>query len=545
MTDAKEINEVVNRLDGFLSSITGIGNKRKDPTKGHDYFLSPDDIKTQTEVEHLFYKEGLAARIVEVLPKEMLKKGIRVDVPQSMEIQTATMGELKRLRFIRQLLRALINARLYGGGALLLGLKDGLNPEKPVDLTKVQSVMWVNVLHRYQLTAKDRDEDPMSPTFDQVLTYQISGAGVALPITVHASRLLKFVGVDLPEEVERNVAPNGHEGWGESVLVRTWDPIRRFVESLSSVEVMIKDFHQTTIKLKQLIQLISSSDVNSDELVQARLQLMVLTKSIFNAYVIDENDSVSSSSPNVTGLDKLFELLMLHLASVAQTPLTKLFGRSPAGMNATGESDEQSWIELVVASQEADLRDPLERFLEILYASKDGPSEGEPVEFSLVFPPPRDLSESEQASVRKTQSEVDKTYVELEIVTKEEVTMSRFGGPVYSTTTVLNTELREEQSNVQALGALVEPEAEPQPDDAVTLRELASEFGMSNSKPLQRMGKRGLFKIWRAGNTVIVSRSEVIKVMANGGKVPEIEPETEPEAIDSSHLALPPDEERP
>lgn len=545
MTDAKEINEVVNRLDGFLSSITGIGNKRKDPTKGHNYFISEDDIKTQTEVEHLFYKEGLAARIVEVLPKEMLKKGIRVDVPQSMDIQTATMGELKRLRFIRQLLRALINARLYGGGALLLGLKDGLSPEKPVDLTRVQSVMWVNVLHRYQLTAKDRDEDPMSPTFDQVLTYQISGAGVAEPITVHTSRLLKFVGVDLPEEVERNVAPNGHEGWGESVLVRTWDPIRRFVESLSSVEVMIKDFHQTTIKLKQLIQLISSSDANQDELVQARLQLMVLTKSIFNAYVIDENDSVSSSSPNVTGLDKLFELLMLHLASVSQTPLTKLFGRSPAGMNATGESDEQSWIELVVASQEADLRDPIERFLEILYASKDGPSEGEPVEFNLVFPPPRDLSESEQASVRKTQSEVDKTYVELEIVTKEEVTESRFGGPVYSTTTVLNTELREEQSNIQALGALVEPEAEPQPDDAVTLRDLAKEFGMANSKPLQRMGKRGLFRIWRAGNAMIVSRSEVVKIMANGGKVPELEPEAEPEAIDSEHLDPSSEEERP
>lgn len=526
MTSKNEIDETVRRLDGFLSALTGIGDKRKDPTKGHTYGISTDDVKDQTEIEALFYKEGLAARIVEVLPKEMLKKGIRVDVPQSMDIQTATMGKLKNLRFIKQLRRAIILARLYGGGALLLGLKDGMSPERPVDLKRVQSVMWVNVLHRYQLTAKDRDQDPMSPTFDQILTYQISGAGVEIPITVHSSRLLKFVGVDLPEEVERNISPNGAEGWGESVLVRTWDPIRRFVESLSSVEVMIKDFHQTTIKLKQLIQLISSSDASQDELVQARLQLMVLTKSIFNAYVIDEDDSVSSSSPNVAGLDKLFELLMLHLASVAQTPLTKLFGRSPAGMNATGESDEQSWIELVVATQEADLRDPIERFLEILYASQDGPSEGEPVEFSLVFPPPRDLSETEQAGVRKTQSEVDQTYVDLKVVTPEEVTASRFGGPVYSTTTVLNTELREEQSNVQALGALAQPEAEPQPDDAVTLRVLAKEFGMPDSKPLQRMGKRNLFKIWRAGNTMIVSRAEVVKVMAGGGKAPE------PEAID-------------
>ena len=283
MTDEQQAT--VSHLDGFFSALTGLGNTKKDPTRGHDYILTKDDLKTQTEVEQLFYKEGLAARIVEVLPKEMLKKGIRVDVPQSMDIQTATMEELKRLRFIRQLLRALIYARLYGGGALLLGLNDGLSPEQPVDLTRVKSVMWINVLHRYQLMAKDRDHDPMSPTFNEILTYDISGAGVALPVTVHSSRLLKFVGVDLPEEVERNVAPNGEQGWGESVLVRTWDPIRRFVESLVAVEVMIKDFHQTTIKLKQLIQLIASGEANQDELVKARLQLMVLTKSTFNAYV--------------------------------------------------------------------------------------------------------------------------------------------------------------------------------------------------------------------------------------------------------------------
>lgn len=513
--------DFVSRLDGFFSALTGVGNRQKDPAKGHCYILDQNDFKSQQEIEGLYYKEGLAARIVEVLPKEMLKKGIRVDVPQSMEIQNATVKQLKNLRFIKKLRKALVNGNLYGGGALLLGLDDGLSPEKPVDLTRVRRVKWINVLHRFQLSAKDRDQDPMSETFDEILTYQISGAGVAIPTTVHSSRLLKFVGVDLPEEVERNISPGGNEGWGESVLIRTWEPIRRFVESLTSVEVMIKDFHQTTIKLKQLVQLMGSGEADVQELVQARLQLMVLSKSTFNAYVIDENDGVSSSSPNVSGLDKLFELLMLHLASVSQTPLTKLFGRSPAGMNATGESDEQSWTELVVASQEAELRDPIERFLNILYASQEGPSEGEPVDFTLVFPPPRDLSEADQAGIRKTQAETDEKYIEMQVVTADEVTQSRFGGPQYSTTTVLNTELREEQANIQALAPLAEPDTEPQPEDAVTLKDLAIEFGMANSKSLQRMGKRGLFKIWRAGNAFIASRADVVKVMANGGKAVE------------------------
>jgi hypothetical protein len=180
-------------------------------------------------------------------------------------------------------------------------------------------------------------------------------------------------------------------------------------------------------------------------------------------------------------------------------------------MNATGESDEQSWIELVVASQEEQLRDPIERFIEILFASKKGPSAGEPIDFSLVFPPPRDLSPLDEVGLRKTQSETDEKYLNLGVVTSEEVTQSRFGGPDYSTATILNRELREEQ----ALAALqvVTQESAPQPDDAVDLRDLARDLNMRDTGPLRRMGKAGRFKIWRAGNAIIVSKREVIEAM--------------------------------
>ena len=67
--------DFVSRLDGFFSALTGVGNRQKDPAKGHRYILDQNDFKSQQEIEGLYYKEGLAARIVEVLPKEMLKKG--------------------------------------------------------------------------------------------------------------------------------------------------------------------------------------------------------------------------------------------------------------------------------------------------------------------------------------------------------------------------------------------------------------------------------------------------------------------------------------
>ena len=508
------------KLDGFINALNGLGTS-KDPTITTSYSATYSDFRGRVELEELYRKEGLAARIVEVLPKEMLKKGIQVLISSNTEVQADLADQLKKLKFVKQLQRALILANLYGGGALLMGINDGRKPDAPVDLTKIQSVDWVNVLSCNRLTPLLIDTDPMSPTFDQVLTYQISGDRVSIPVVVHASRLLRFMGVELPTEMSVS-GGDTVDGWGDSVLHRVWDPVRRFVSSMSSIEVMVKDFHQTTIKLKQLVELLGTGPNDQEELVKARLQLMIKTKSIFNAFVIDQEDAVTSSSPTVTGLDKLFELMILHLASVSQTPVTKLFGRSPAGMNATGESDEQSWIELVVASAEALLREPVEAFVEILLAAKKGPSMGEILPFSVVFPPPNNLTAIQAVTVRKMQAEVDAVYLEREVVTSEEITQSRFGGSDYSTTTNLNHDLREEQ----ALGALeIQDTTVPQPEDGVDLRDLAKELNMRDTGPLRRMGKAGRFPIWRAGRAIIASRRQVLEAMQSPAiPVTEVEP---------------------
>ena len=45
-----------------------------------------------------------------------------------------------------------------------------------------------------------------------------------------------------------------------------------------------------------------------------------------------------------TGFDHVTEAAQLNLSAKTHIPMTKLFGRSPAGMNATGESDLQNYF---------------------------------------------------------------------------------------------------------------------------------------------------------------------------------------------------------
>ena len=64
--------------------------------------------------------------------------------------------------------------------------------------------------------------------------------------------------------------------------------------------------------------------------------------------------------------------------------MTNLFGRSPAGMNATGESDLKNYYDYVDSQREAKLRPALQKLLPVLCMSAWG---FVPDDLDFTFPP--------------------------------------------------------------------------------------------------------------------------------------------------------------
>ena len=60
------------------------------------------------------------------------------------------------------------------------------------------------------------------------------------------------------------------------------------------------------------------------------------------------------------------------MAGAAEIPATRLFGRSPQGLNATGESDLKTYYERIAQLQETYLRPALERLLPVMEISAFG-----------------------------------------------------------------------------------------------------------------------------------------------------------------------------
>ncbi|MGL5719345.1 MAG: anti-CBASS protein Acb1 family protein [Alphaproteobacteria bacterium] len=61
-----------------------------------------------------------------------------------------------------------------------------------------------------------------------------------------------------------------------------------------------------------------------------------------NILMIDVNDEITTISPNVDYLEKSVKFAYTGLASIFKIPMTRLTGKSPDGLNATGDNDQKN-----------------------------------------------------------------------------------------------------------------------------------------------------------------------------------------------------------
>jgi hypothetical protein len=183
----------------------------------------------------------------------------------------------------------------------------------------------------------------------------------------------------------------------------------------------------------------------------------------------------------VAGAADILQQFALRLAAAADMPVTLLMGQSPSGLGATGDSDIRFFYDRIAARQKRSLLPQLKRLHYLIMKSKQGPCEGvEPEQWSIVFNPLYQMSELDQATMRKTVAETDAIYIGQGVLSAEEVAASVYGGSEWTMERTIDMAGREataEQDAVdqeeakKAKGALLEQHmknaAAPQPSVVV------------------------------------------------------------------------------
>lgn len=425
------------RADGWSNLLTGLGVSGRDKRLGAA--VSTAGRLTHHELEELFAGDGLGRRICELPAGEQTRKWVSISAEN--DAGKLMLQRLQELGAQDAVTEALIWARLYGGAAILLGADDGASPEEPLNEDRIRSLGWLTVLHRYEIEVASKVSDPFARDYGRPETYRVvtaqesseSRAGSVF----HASRCIRFDGARTPRErIERN------GGWCDSVLSHVIDALRDTWASYDSAAALLTDFSQAVYKVKGLASIVAS---DQSKALERRMEIMDMCRSVLHAVIVDaDGEDFERKTTSLGGLPEVLDRLQQLLSAVTGIPVTLLMGRSPAGMNATGESDIRVFYDTIQSEQENHLRPKLERLLSLVFRAKDGPTRGrEPKGWSFSFNPLWQLTDKETAEVRKTQAEVDAVYITNGVVLPEEIRQSRFSGEAYSSETIIDKDLED------------------------------------------------------------------------------------------------------
>ncbi len=445
--------------------LMGLGTFGRDKVMHGQYF---DPIRLpDPEVQALYHGNDIARKIVQLRPEMYFRKGYsilftdkNVDQDQRAEQALALEEYLSDLRANEMIKKAMIFGRLFGGTILLIGADDGLDPSLPLNEKNIRSIRYLNFIDRRFLFTFTYYGDPLHPKYGEPETYlMINSFGDQGASIVHESRLLRFDGADVDILKRRELA-----GWTLSVLQAPYDTMRAFDTSFLSVANLMADMSQGVFSMKNLIGILASE--GGVMTTQQRMAMVDMTRSSSRMLLVDaENEKFERVTTPMGGVPETLDRFMMRLAASAHMPVSLLFGRSPAGLNATGEADIRGFYDEIESEQKNDLEPKLRRLVTLCCLAKDSPTRGKvPKRIGFKWHELWSLSKKEQAEVEKTLGDRDVAYVNAKILSPAEVALSRFKDGEFRMQTEINPALHDGDAPILDEADLENKKNTPQPD---------------------------------------------------------------------------------
>lgn len=395
------------RQDGYTNLLNKYGTGQ-DNSIAYTYTQEP--VVSDLELIRLYEGNGLFTKIIDRPSEEAVKHGFDIDFGDE-DISEYVDGRLDELEFENKFATAEKWARLYGGSIIVMLCDDGGGLEEPLDWNKVTTIEELMVferaivqvdytsLYNFRLFDSMINDKPFGqPEYFQV--YSMYGY-----FTVHYSRCLVFRNGRLPEHTTNSL----YRYWGMPEYVKLKRALRECITSHEDGVKLLERSVQAIYKMKNLAQLLST-DSGEDKVLQ-RLQVIDMARGILNSIAIDtDGEDYDFKTLPMAGVKEVIDSTCNMLSAVTNIPQTILFGRSPAGMNATGESDLENYYNMVENIQKQNMKKNARIVIDLIL--KQGIIEGKIPEipkYKMKFAALWSLSEIEQADI--TQKKASTEYV--------------------------------------------------------------------------------------------------------------------------------------
>jgi len=381
-------------FDRLANLLTGLGTPR-DKKTANAFAVR---IILDPELNAMHRSDWLSRKIVDIIPNDMTRewRNWQAEPNQIEAIEALENAPLINLQ--AKVNDALRKARLFGGAAIFLGMRDG-RPEEELrpDQVGTGDLQYLHVLHRHEVTVGEAIQDVVSPFYGEPSYYEVRGQGGG-QARVHPSRMVRFIGAQVLDQRSRDT-----DGWGDSVLQIAYDAIQNAGSSQSHIASLIPEMKTDIIYVPGLSKALQN-EVTTKQLTD-RFAYANSIKSMFSMTLLEGNGAGGDNAlgekweQKQISFAQLPELMQQYLqiaAGAADIPVTRLLGQSPSGLNATGDGDLRNYYDNIGARQRTELRPRLARIDEVLIRSALGARD--PAIF-YEWAPLWSLSEKEQAEI--------------------------------------------------------------------------------------------------------------------------------------------------
>ena len=436
----------------------------KDPLEGYTYQY--EEPTPDPELAQIYSSNGIFANIIDKPSELAFKNGYDLQIGDS-DLDDTIKKKLAKLKWKQTGTKALKWSRLFGGAAILMGIDDGGDWDEPVNMAAVSSIN--------SLTAFERPE--ITPDYNSVFTrnidiqtiqkigtpeyYMITPMYGGEQIRVHESRLLLFRNGEIPRTSSMST---DYMFFGVPEYNRIKRELRDTVTSHGNGYRLLERCIQAVYKMKNLSSLMATP--SGEDNVIKRMQLIDMARSLLNTMVIDsDGEDYLFQTFQLSGVKDIVDESCNMLSAVTNIPQTILFGRSPAGMNSTGESDLSNYYDYVGQIQELNVADNLHYLVDLLLRAEYNSGRiqtipaYEPVPVPLWNMSEKEKAELEQAkaSAELTKAQATQAYVDMQVIDPQEVRRTLAESDQYQLEDVLS----EEDLGLELEG-LLPPENAPQ-----------------------------------------------------------------------------------
>lgn len=384
-------------LDAFSNVLARLGAGTPNLLEGTEYSLQRMSRDFNT-LNALYRESWIVRRIIDVIPADMLKNWITITSGLDPDVEKRLSLTLRRTQLIDKLKRGMQWGRLYGGAlGVMLVKHQGYDLSQPLQLDWIMPGDFAGLLifDRWNGVNPSSEliEDISDPDYGFPKYYTVTVPAGGGSVKIHHSRVVRFTGNTLPfwEEI-------AEMQWGASVVESIFDELRKRDNVSWNIAQLTFMANIRVLKMQDLGQLLAATDNESQAELLRTLEAQNMLLNNMGMQVMDAADGLETHQYTFGGLADCYQQFIMDISGAAEIPVTRLFGRSPSGLNATGESDLQNYYDMIAEKQESYLRPILNKVLPPFIISTLGSL---PDDFDFEFDPVAEPTDKERADLAK------------------------------------------------------------------------------------------------------------------------------------------------